>query len=81
MFDPTYTFIGISIAVAVAAALAAFYYAARHGQLQNLENGSKIIFDDQEPIGQATDAFPGAQPGASRPSRDSRTSTFEIRNP
>jgi len=35
----------------------AFYWAARTGQFRNLEAGSKTIFDDEEPIGTATDAF------------------------
>lgn len=63
MFDPTYIFIGASIAVAILAALAAFRYAAKNGQLSDLQEGSKVIFDQDEPIGQPTDAFPGSRPG------------------
>lgn len=37
--------------------VAAFYWAARNGQFRNLEAGSKTIFDDDEPVGTATDAF------------------------
>jgi len=62
LYNPTYTFIAVAIAAAIVAALAAFYYAARNGQLKNLEEGSKIIFDEQEPIGQPTDSFPGSKP-------------------
>lgn len=40
--------------------LAAFalYWAYRNGQLKNLEDGAKTIFDDEEPMGQVTDEFP-----------------------
>jgi hypothetical protein len=37
--------------------LAAFYWAAKSGQFRNLEDGSKSIFDADEPVGTATDAF------------------------
>lgn len=37
--------------------LAAFYWAARSGQFRKLEDGSKSIFDADEPVGTATDAF------------------------
>jgi cbb3-type cytochrome oxidase maturation protein len=47
--------------------LAAFYWAAKTGQFRNLEDGSKTIFDDDEPVGTATDAFADKQ--ADRPIR------------
>lgn len=47
--------------------LAAFYWAARTGQFRNLEDGSRCIFDDDEPVGTATDAF--ADKNADRPLR------------
>ena len=47
--------------------LAAFYWAARTGQFRNLEEGSKSIFDGDEPVGTATDAFADKQ--ADRPMR------------
>jgi cbb3-type cytochrome oxidase maturation protein len=47
--------------------LAAFYWAAKTGQFRNLEDGSKSIFDEDEPIGTATDAFADKQ--ADRPLR------------
>lgn len=40
------------------AAAAALYWAHRHGQLDNLEKGSRSIFDEDEPIGEVTDEFP-----------------------
>ena len=47
--------------------LAAFYWAAKTGQFRNLEDGSKTIFDGDEPVGTATDAF--ADKKADRPLR------------
>ena len=47
--------------------LAAFYWAAKTGQFRNLEDGSKCIFDGDEPVGTATDAF--ADKTADRPLR------------
>lgn len=51
--------------------LAAFYWAARTGQFRNLEAGSKVIFDEGEPVGTATDAF--ADKRADRPLRRATT--------
>ena len=59
----TYLFIAGAIAAASVFAILAFYWAAKHGHLQNVESGAKIIFDDEEPIGRPTDAFPGYRPG------------------
>jgi len=47
--------------------VAAFYWAAKTGQFRNLEDGSKSIFDHDEPVGTATDAF--ADKNADRPLR------------
>ena len=47
--------------------LAAFYWAAKSGQFRNLEDGAKSIFDQDEPLGTATDAF--ADKTADRPLR------------
>lgn len=40
--------------------LAAFalYWAYQNGQLNDLEDGAKTIFDDEEPLGEMTDSFP-----------------------
>jgi cbb3-type cytochrome oxidase maturation protein len=35
-----------------------FWWAASSGQFEELERGSRVIFDAKEPIGQATDTFP-----------------------
>ena len=42
--------------------LAAFYWAAKEGQFRNLEEGSRSIFDEDEPVGAATDAFADKRP-------------------
>jgi nitrogen fixation-related uncharacterized protein len=39
----------------VSSAIYGLYWATKKGQLQNLEEGAKVIFDDEEPIGQPTD--------------------------
>lgn len=39
-------------------ALGAFFWSVRDGQLRSLEAGSRVIFDEDEPIGEATDSFP-----------------------
>jgi nitrogen fixation-related uncharacterized protein len=39
----------------VASAVYGLYWASQKGQLQDLEEGAKVIFDDEEPIGRATD--------------------------
>jgi len=46
--------IGILLALT---AVAALYWAAKTGQFRNMEQGSKEIFDEEEPIGQPTDMF------------------------
>ncbi len=43
--------------------IAAFYWAARNGQFRNLEAGARVIFDADEPVGVATDAFTDSNPG------------------
>ena len=40
------------------AASLALYWAHKHGQLGNLEEGSRSIFDADEPEGEVTDQFP-----------------------
>lgn len=40
-------------------ALFFFHWAARDGQFSDLERGARVIFDESEPCGRRTDAFPG----------------------
>ncbi len=42
----------------LASAIAALYWAASHGEFDNLEDKSRVIFGDDEPVGEVTDAFP-----------------------
>jgi cbb3-type cytochrome oxidase maturation protein len=42
-------------------ALAAFCWAARTGQFENLDEAPEVIFDESEPVGTTSDRFPGAR--------------------
>jgi len=44
-------------------AVAAFFWAAKNQQFEDVEEGSHTIFGPDEPIGEATDSFPGRAPG------------------
>ena len=52
------TVIGSIVLFGGAAALA-LGWAFRDGQFDNFDQGSRSIFGPDEPIGEATDAFPG----------------------
>jgi len=43
-------------------ALVAFYWAAKNGQFRDLQKGSEVIFDEDEPIGKPTDFFTDRKP-------------------
>jgi len=45
----------------LASGLLMFWWAASSG-FQDVEQGSTVILDDGEPVGQPTDAFPTARP-------------------
>lgn len=47
-----------SLAVSVMYGL---YWAIKQGQFANFERGATCIFDDEEPLGSRTDAFPDEQ--------------------
>ncbi len=49
----------VVMGIIASSALAAFWWAARNGQFENVEKGSLTIFDADEPVGKATDSFPG----------------------
>jgi len=40
-------------------AVYALYWSSKKGQLRDLEKGALSIFDENEPVGQPTDLFPG----------------------
>lgn len=44
----------------------AMWWAVRGGQFSQFQHGATSIFDDDEPLGQITDAFPGQQRQAQR---------------
>ncbi len=49
-------FVALPMAMLVVlSAIYGLYWASRKGQLQNLEEGAKVIFDDEEPVGLPTD--------------------------
>jgi nitrogen fixation-related uncharacterized protein len=50
----------------VASAVYGLYWASQKGQLQNLEEGAKVIFDHEEPIGRPTDQILN-QPKTAKP--------------
>ncbi len=62
-FAPYFIMLGIAMAALGGSALFALYWAARSGQYRNLEDSARVIFDQDEPIGNQTDFFPGARPG------------------
>ena len=49
-----------SIVLFGGAAVLALGWAFRDGQFDNFDQGARSIFGPDEPIGEATDAFPGA---------------------
>ena len=58
-------------ALFLASTVYALYWSSQRGQLRDFEKGAASIFDDEEPIGQQTDFFPGkahvAKSPASKP--------------
>lgn len=51
------------IAMAIfSSAVYALYWALKHHQFKELARGADVIFDDEEPIGQPTDFYPGQRP-------------------
>lgn len=55
-------FYAVALPVALlflASAVYALWWASRNGQLKDFEKGAESIFDDEEPVGRATDRFPG----------------------
>ncbi|HEY1192291.1 MAG TPA: cbb3-type cytochrome oxidase assembly protein CcoS [Gemmata sp.] len=53
-----------SMALFGGAAVLALSWAFRDGQFDNFQQGARSIFGPDEPIGEPTDAFPGAAPPA-----------------
>jgi cbb3-type cytochrome oxidase maturation protein len=58
-------FYAVTLPIAVlflASAVYALYWASKNGQLRDFDKGAASIFDDEEPVGQPTDFFPGKAP-------------------
>jgi nitrogen fixation-related uncharacterized protein len=56
MQDWFFYLIAFPVAVAfLASAVYALKWSSKTGQLRNLEEGAKVIFDDEEPVGRPTD--------------------------
>ncbi len=53
-----------------ASAVCALVWSAKHGQLRNFEQGSRVVFDEEEPEGVHTDYFPGEEAEAARKLRE-----------
>ena len=63
-------FYAVALPMAVlfmASTVYALYWASQKGQLRDFDKGAESIFDDQEPIGQPTDFFPGKAPAVKTP--------------
>ena len=48
----------VAMVAILLSAVAALYWAASHGEFADLEKKSRVIFDEDEPVGEVTDAFP-----------------------
>lgn len=53
--------IGILGVLFFAAALYALWWSSRKGHFERMDQQSKMIFDDEEPMGRQTDFFPGEE--------------------
>ncbi len=63
MEDWFYYVVALPVALLfLASAVYALHWASKNGQLKEFDKGAKSIFDDEEPIGQPTDFFPGKAP-------------------
>lgn len=63
----------IAMAILVSA-IYALYWAVKNRQFQQLDRSAAVIFDDEEPVGQVTDSFPGQR----RPAATDTTSPEPI---
>lgn len=61
-----YVLLGTVIALFSLSVIFAFWWAVRRGQVSDFAKGATSIFDDEEPPGVMTDAFPGQEPRTTR---------------
>ena len=57
-----YVLLGVVITLFSSSVILAFWWAVRGGQMSEFAQGAMSIFDDDEPAGVMTDAFPGETP-------------------
>lgn len=60
-----YVILASSFVLLTGSALLALRWALRTGQLRDSKKTALVIFDDDEPVGEMTDFFPGKEPPAS----------------
>ena len=61
MGNAYYILVFSALTLLTVAVIVGWVWAVRSGQLRRLNEGARIIFDDDEPEGEMTDAFPGAE--------------------
>lgn len=59
--DAGVVLLGLGLVLLSGSALAAFCWAARTGQFENLDEAPEVIFDESEPVGKTSDRFPEAR--------------------
>ena len=53
-----YVIVWIVMAAFAVSAVAALVWAIQHGQMERFASAARSIFDEEEPVGRPTDAFP-----------------------
>lgn len=61
MTTVVFVFLAAGLLLFAGSSIAAFFWAAKTGQLRDFDAAAISIFDAGEPVGVATDAFAGAQ--------------------
>ena len=59
MGNAYYILVFSALVLLTVAVIVGWIWAVRSGQMRKLNEGARIIFDDDEPVGEMTDAFPG----------------------
>ena len=65
--NPIYAVVWGVVALFGVTAVYGLVWAIRSGQMRDFGRGALSIFDDEEPVGMVTDAFPGAQTADGEP--------------
>lgn len=56
-----YSMIWIVVLGFAASAVGGLVWAIQHGQMERFGRAARSIFDEEEPVGRPTDAFPGSR--------------------